>query len=83
MLNKVVPPESLMTEARAMAQKLLNKSSVALSYAKKAMNSGAGMSLASALDSDECFFARCFATEDQKEGMQAFLEKRKPVFRNR
>jgi enoyl-CoA hydratase len=83
MVNKVVPLSSLMPEARALAQKLLGKSSVALAYAKKAMNSGAGMSLASALDSDECYFARCFATEDQKEGMRAFLEKRKPVFKNK
>jgi enoyl-CoA hydratase len=82
-VNKVVPLEKLMPEARALAQKLLSKSSVALSYAKKAINSGAGMSLAAAMDSDECFFARCFATEDQKEGMKAFVEKRKPVFRNR
>ena len=82
-VNKVVPLEILMPEARTLAQKLLSKSSVALSYAKKAINSGAGMSLAAAMDSDECFFARCFATEDQKEGMKAFIEKRKPVFRNR
>jgi enoyl-CoA hydratase len=83
LVNKVVPLENLMDEARILARKLLSKSSVALYYAKKTMNSGAGMSLASALDSDENFFARCFATEDQKEGMNAFLEKRDPVFKNR
>ena len=83
LVNKVVPVEDLMTEARALAEKLLSRSSVALYYAKKTMNSGFGMSLTSALDSDENFFARCFATEDQKEGMQAFLEKRKPIFKNK
>ncbi len=83
MINKVVPAEKLMDEARALARKLLTKSSVALAYAKKSMNSGMDMSLSSAMDMDECFFARCFSTEDQKEGMQAFSEKRKPQFKNR
>ena len=83
MINKVVPAEALMDEAKAMAKKLLSKSSVALSYVKKSMNSGVNMSLNSAMDMDECFFARCFASEDQKEGMKAFAEKRKPLFKNK
>ncbi len=83
LVNRVVPLESLMPEVRALAQKLVSKSSVALSFAKKAINSGTGMSLTAGIDTDETFFARCFDTEDQKEGMNAFAEKRKPVFRNR
>lgn len=83
LINKIVPPEKLMEEAKALARKLLSKSSVALSYAKKAFNTGADLDLPAALDLDECYFARCFATEDQKEGMQAFTEKRKPVFKNK
>ena len=83
LVNKVVPLESLMTEAKALARKLLSRSSVALSFAKKAINSGTGMSLNAGIDLDETFFARCFDTEDQKEGMKAFLEKRKPEFKNR
>lgn len=83
MINKVVPAEKLMEEAKALARILLSKSSVALAYAKKSMNSGMDMSLSSAMDMDESFFARCFSTEDQKEGMQAFTEKRKPQFKNR
>jgi len=83
LVNKVVPLESLMTEAKALARKLLSKSSLALSFAKKAINSGTGVSLDAGIDLDETFFARCFDTEDQKEGMKAFLEKRKPEFRNR
>jgi len=83
LINKIVPPEKLMEEARALARKLLSKSSLALSYAKKAFNTGADMGLTAAMDLDECYFARCFATEDQKEGMQAFTEKRKPEFKNK
>ena len=83
LINKVVPPERLMEEARALARKLLTKSSVTLSYAKKAFNTGADIDLPAALDLDESYFARCFATEDQKEGMEAFTEKRKPEFKNK
>jgi len=83
LVNKVVPPGSLMTEAKELARKMLSKSSIALSLAKKAINGGADMSLSSGLDLEAQCFARCFATEDQKEGMKAFLEKRKPQFKNR
>jgi enoyl-CoA hydratase len=83
LVNKVVPPENLMQEAMALARKLLGKSSLILSYAKKAFNTGLDMSLEDALDLDECYFARCFATQDQKEGMTAFVEKRRPEFKNR
>jgi enoyl-CoA hydratase len=81
-LNKVVPAENLMDESKALARKLLSKSSVALAYAKKAFNTGADMSLAAGMNLDETLFARCFASKDQKEGMQAFVEKRKPDFKN-
>ena len=83
LINKMVPPDKLMDEASALAHKLLSKSSVALAYAKKAFNTGADMSLSAAMDIDESYFARCFASEDQKEGMEAFLEHRKPDFKNR
>lgn len=59
------------------------KSSVALSLAKLAINSGADIDLASGLNIEMQCFALCFATEDQKEGMSAFLEKRKPQFKGK
>ena len=83
LVNKVVPADNLMSEARGLAQKLLSKSSIALSLAKIAITSGVNMDLSSGLDLETQCFALCFATEDQKEGMKAFLEKRKPQFKNK
>jgi enoyl-CoA hydratase len=83
LVNTVVPAENLMTEARALATKLLTKSGRILSLAKAAMTGGAGMSLPDALTYEAQCFALCFATEDQKEGMKAFIEKRKAEFKNR
>jgi enoyl-CoA hydratase len=83
LVNKVVPLDNLMNEAKAMAQKLMTKSGRILSLIKTAVNSGANMSLPDALDLEAQCFALCFATEDQKEGMKAFIEKRKAVFKNK
>ena len=83
LVNKVVPQEKLIEEAKALAKTLMSKSSVTLSYIKKAFNTGVELDLAAALDIDECYFARCFATEDQKEAMKAFTEKRPPELKNR
>lgn len=83
LVNKVVPQASLMQEAKDMAKKLLSKSGIALALAKTAMNSGANTDLASGLDLEIQCFAECFGTEDQKEGMKAFMQKRKPEFKNK
>jgi enoyl-CoA hydratase len=83
LVNKVVPVENLMAEARDVAAKLLTKSGVILSLAKAAITGGAGMSLPDALGYEAQCFALCFATEDQKEGMKAFMEKRKAEYKNR
>ena len=83
LVNKVVPVENLMTEAKELAAKLLTKSSAILSLAKAAITGGAGMSLPDALNYEAQCFALCFATEDQKEGMNAFIEKRKAEFKNK
>ncbi len=80
LINKIVPAGDLLAEANALARKMLNKSGVILSYAKKAINSATNVDLSSGLDLEAEYFALCFATRDQKEGMSAFLEKRKPVF---
>lgn len=83
LVNKVVPPESLMAEAKELARKLSSKSSIALALAKKTITSGANMNLPSGLDLEAECFALIFATEDQKEGMSAFLQKRKPEFKGK
>ena len=83
LVNKVVPVENLMAEAKEMAAKLLTRSGVILSLAKAAITGGAGMSLPDALSYEAQCFALCFATEDQKEGMKAFMEKRKAEYKNR
>jgi len=72
-----------MVETKALARKLLSKSSLTLSLAKKAINSGAEMDISSGLDLEAQCFALCFATEGQKEGISAFLEKRKPQFKGK
>jgi len=81
LVNRVVPAESLMPEARAFAMKLAAMPPFGLKMAKQAMNYGVDMSVDSAVRLEMECCAQCFSTEDQKEGMRAFLEKRKPLFR--
>lgn len=83
LVNKVVPSANLMNEARDMARKILSKSSAILALAKIAINNGANVDLDTALGIEIQCFSQCFATEDQKEGMNAFLAKRKPNFKNK
>jgi enoyl-CoA hydratase len=83
LVNKVVPPDKLMEEAMSWAAKLAAKSGPVLAMAKLAINTGIDTDIDSGLDIEALCDALCFATEDQKEGMKAFLEKRKVVFKNR
>jgi enoyl-CoA hydratase len=83
LVNKVVPPESLMDEAMEWAKKLASKSGPVLAMAKLAINTGVDTDITSGLNTEARCVALCFATEDQKEGMTAFLDKREAVFKNR
>jgi enoyl-CoA hydratase len=83
LVNKVVPPEKLMEEAMALATKLAGMSGPVLAMAKMAINTGLDTDIASGLNVEARCNALCFATEDRKEGMDAFLEKRKAVFKNK
>ena len=80
LVNKVVEPEALMDEAMAMAKAIAKNSVLAVKYAKKAINAGLQADIDTGMEIEKAQFALCFATEDQKEGMKAFLEKRKPEF---
>lgn len=75
--NKVVPQEELIDTAKAMAKKILSKGSYAVSLAKQSINSGLDMDLDNGLKQEADLFGLAFSTHDKKEGMEAFLEKRK------
>jgi enoyl-CoA hydratase len=80
LVHQVVESEKLMTEAIQLAQKLAQKAPVALAMAKRSIRRAAGSDTEEGLDFELNCFANCFSTQDQKEGMKAFLEKRSPRF---
>jgi len=83
LVNKIVPVETLRDESKAMAKKIANRPGIALKMIKIAVNGGLSMDLKSAMAYEARCFEILFATEDRKEGMTAFIEKRKPSFKNR
>lgn len=83
LVNRVVPHEQLMEEAKKLAKTLMSKSSVTLKFAKTAMDLGIEADLETGLQIERELFAECFATEDMREGLSAFLEKRKPNFKGK
>jgi enoyl-CoA hydratase len=82
LVNKVAPADKLLDEARAMALKIAAKGQVAVRLGKEAVVNGLEMESLRAAACEADLFALCFATEDQKEGMRAFLEKRPARFRD-
>jgi enoyl-CoA hydratase len=83
LINAVVPVDQVVSTAKEWAQKLAQKPVVAMRMLKTAVNAGANVDLETALTLEAACFGNAFATEDRKEGMQAFVEKRKPVFSGR
>ena len=83
LVNKVVPAESLLDEAKAMMQTILSKAPLAVRYAKVAINEGIQMDLYRGLELEKDVCALTFGSDDSKEGMSAFLEKRPAVFQNK
>lgn len=83
LVNKVVPQEDLMGEAVAMAESIAKNAPLAVKYSKAAIARGLEMDIDDGIAMENELFAMCFASEDQKEGMQAFLEKRHADFKNK
>lgn len=76
LVNKVVALDALMDEAKAMANKIIANAPIAVKNCKDAINRGMQVDIDSAVLLESEDFGKCFATEDQKEGMTAFLERR-------
>jgi enoyl-CoA hydratase len=78
--NQVVAPEELINTAKTMAKKIMSRAPIAVQVCKSAVNKGLDVDLNSGIAYEAEVFGLCFATEDQKEGMTAFIEKRKANF---
>ncbi len=83
LVEEVVEHERLMERAKEVAAKIIEKSPLAVKVAKKALNASINMPLREGLRYEASLFSMLFSSEDAKEGMRAFLEKRKPEFRGR
>jgi enoyl-CoA hydratase len=79
LINEIA--EDALGEAKKTARMLAGKPPVALKHAKQCINLAFDMEGHKAIEFESIAFASCFATEDQREGMKAFTEKRKPVFK--
>ena len=81
LVNRVVPANELDTAVDALLNELKAKSALTLGILKRAVNNGLKMSLERALSYEAECFGSALASRDAKEGLQAFIEKRKPEFR--
>jgi len=81
LVSKVVPDGELMKEAEKMAELLCKRAPIAMRLAMEAVGDGIEMSIDDALSYEANMLAILFETEDKKEGVRAFIEKRPPVFK--
>ena len=82
LVNGVVEPEELEGAVDALLAAILKNAPIAVRYAKACINGNYDLSADESIALENRYFAKCFTTEDQKEGMAAFLEKRKAIFKN-
>lgn len=80
LVNAVYEPEELMGKAMEMAAMMLKNASIAIRLAKQSINEGYDLNADDAIALENKLFGQCFATKDQKEGMDAFLNKRAAAF---
>ena len=83
LVNKIFPKDSLMEDSRKFAQKFSQKGAIALRLAMEAVHYGLEMSLEKGLELEASLAGLTWSTEDVREGTKAFLEKRKPIFKDR
>ena len=83
LVEKVTEPEQLMSVCEEIAAKIASKAPIAVAMSKTCINKGYHLDLFSGSALEAEAFGGCFGTEDQKEGMKAFLEKRPAEFKNK
>ncbi|MBI3846097.1 MAG: enoyl-CoA hydratase/isomerase family protein [Planctomycetes bacterium] len=83
LVNRVFPADSLRGGADELARKIMTRAPIAVALAKQSAISGWDLPIADGLALEAALFGLCPTTEDMKEGMGAFLEKRKPTFRGK
>lgn len=83
LVNKVVDSEELISETLKLAEKISSNAVMAVRYSKEAIDKGLQSDKETGMSIESNLFALCFSTEDQKEGMSAFLEKRKSNFKDK
>jgi len=83
LVNKVVPAAELMQIAMEMAGAIASKAPVAVRFSKESINFAVDNNTDDSIQNECRLFGHCFSTKDQKEGMEAFLAKRKPIFENK
>lgn len=81
LVNHVYPGSELMEQAKKLAKKIARQAPMAVGYSKTAIGKGLQVDIDTGIGMESDLFGMCFATEDQKEGMKAFVEKRKPDFK--
>lgn len=83
LLNEVYPADRLLEEAKKMAHRIATQGPVAIKLAKHLVNRGSEIDLDTALNYEVESVSLCFASEDRVEGLQAFIDRRKPEFKGR
>ena len=83
LLNHVFPADQLEAETLRVAAKIAEKAPIALQLTKEAVKFASRSKLDEGLRREVDLFALCFSTEDKAEGVAAFLEKRKPIFKGK
>jgi enoyl-CoA hydratase/carnithine racemase len=80
LINRLVPSELLLTEAKALAGKIARNAPLALRLTKEGLNRSGGMSITDAIDGEVVAQTICGSSQDAREGISAFLEKREAQF---